>query len=461
MRLIWGRLVFNETFVYRFDTPNPFKKITKKSHRYIVNWGIRFASIGILLLFNLPAFATNGLNAIGFGAKSMGLAGADVAVVDDTYALNINPAGLDEIDQQHLDLYAAAALALDIGHKDQYGNDVEINNDMVMFGNIGYAQRLKDSPFTVGVGFFGQGGAGVEYPNLRTAFGTDDRLISQIRIARLNLGLSYRLQAKTSVGISIITTYADAEQEIFPQTSVYTGALATSFFGYELRKLKGYSPAVKFGLKHKLNRDLTFGMAYTNETALKLEGGYLISNKTALVNGKVVYRDAKIEGIKLPQELNLGLFYRINSKWDISTEFTWLDWSKAMYSSSLTASNPDNAAAPPMLQQTAITDWRDQYVLSIAAQYHYDSNMILRAGYNYGRNPIPSYTLSPILSVFDEHHFTFGSSHIINAAWQLHTAIEYIPSQKVTYTNPSLPFGVNAEERGEMISFHVTASHAW
>jgi len=207
-----------------------------------VNRGIRFAGIGILLLFNLPAFATNGLNAIGFGAKSMGLAGADVAVVDDTYSLNINPAGLDEIDQQHLDLYVAVAFALDMGHKDQYGNDVEINNDMVTFGNIGYAQRLEGSPVTVGVGFFGQGGAGIEYPNLQTAFGTQDKLISQIRVARLNLGLSYRLQANTSVGISIITTYADAEQEIFPETSVYSGTLATSFFGYGLRKLKVTAP---------------------------------------------------------------------------------------------------------------------------------------------------------------------------------------------------------------------------
>jgi len=159
---------------------------------------------------------------------------------------------------------------------------------------------------------------------------------------------------------------------------------------------------------------------------LNLEGGYLISNQTALGNGKVTYRDAKIEGIKLPQELNLGLFYRINAKWDISTEFTWLDWSKAMYSSRLTASNPDNASAPPTLQQTALMDWRDQYVFAIATQYHYDRDTILRAGYNYGRNPIPAYTQSPILNPFDEHHFTFGSSLIINAAWH------YIPQLNIS-----------------------------
>ena len=45
--------------------------------------------MGVLLLYNLFVFAANGLNAIGFGVNSMGLAGTDVAVIDDTYALSI------------------------------------------------------------------------------------------------------------------------------------------------------------------------------------------------------------------------------------------------------------------------------------------------------------------------------------------------------------------------------------
>lgn len=131
--------------------------------------GIRIARTSILLVFSLPVFASNGLNAIGFSAKSMGLAGADVAVVDDTYALNINPAGLAGIDQRPV---CGHCFCLDMGHKDEYGNDVEINNDIIMFGNIAYAQKLKNSPITVGAGLFGQGGAGVKYPNLKIAFGT-------------------------------------------------------------------------------------------------------------------------------------------------------------------------------------------------------------------------------------------------------------------------------------------------
>ena len=40
------------------------------------------------------AVASNGLNLIGYGAESVAMGGADVAVAADTLALNTNPAGI-------------------------------------------------------------------------------------------------------------------------------------------------------------------------------------------------------------------------------------------------------------------------------------------------------------------------------------------------------------------------------
>lgn len=50
-----------------------------------------------------PAFATNGINLIGFGAESTLMAGADIAVARDTSALNTNPVGLTQIRGQAFD----------------------------------------------------------------------------------------------------------------------------------------------------------------------------------------------------------------------------------------------------------------------------------------------------------------------------------------------------------------------
>ena len=116
--------------------------------------------------------ATNGINLIGFGAESIGMGGADLAVARDTTALNTNPAGLSQISNKRLDLYLAVANALDIRHEDMFGNNQTIDNEWANIADAGYAQQVGD--FTLGIGAFAQGGIGIVYKNLKTAFGTTD-----------------------------------------------------------------------------------------------------------------------------------------------------------------------------------------------------------------------------------------------------------------------------------------------
>src|SRR3546814_10415953 len=65
----------------------------------------------------------NGLNDIGYGAESAGMAGADLAVTGDPSALNINPAGLARIDNHAFNLGIEPFYFIDNHHRDQFGND--------------------------------------------------------------------------------------------------------------------------------------------------------------------------------------------------------------------------------------------------------------------------------------------------------------------------------------------------
>ena len=124
-------------------------------------------------------------------------------------------------------------------------------------------------------------------------------------------------------------------------------------------------------------------------------------------------------------------------------------------------SNPDNASAPPELQQTLLAEWRDQYVVAIGTEYHFSPKNTFRFGYNYGRNPTPSKRMTPTLNGTAQHHLTLGSSHRMDNDWLIHTAVEYIVKSSVTYTNPDLPFGTNTEDHGEAISFYITSTKRW
>ncbi len=416
----------------------------------------------LILLFCPPdAAASNGLNQIGFGAESIGMAGADLAVARDTSALNTNPAGLTRIKTSRLDLGFAVADTGNIRHRDVFGNDTKNANQYPRLGNIGYARRLQGYPLTVGLGVFAQGGAGNAYNNLNTAFGTRDDLSILFRVARITPGLAWQVNDRLSVGASVVGTYADLEQDFFPDTSFANPVdPSLSFFGFRLRRMNDFSAGIKLGLMYTFNDWLTLGAAYNNKVDINLKGRMTV-DLSALGLGKVTYRNAVAKGIDQPQELGVGAAIQATDRLLVSLEMSWINWSEAVNRGVTRASHPDNPGAPSTLGNTLNYNWRDQYVLAVGAAYQWNARTLLRAGYNYARNPIPNDNLNPLLNIIDKQHLTLGFGYTLDASWQVDGALEWSVRNDETYTNPELPFGANAEETGETLTLHLRLSRRW
>ena len=110
---------------------------------------------------------------------------------------------------------------------------------------------------------------------------------------------------------------------------------------------------------------------------------------------------------------------------------------------------------------TAPLNWHDPTVLAAGLAYAIDDSSLGYAGVNYGRNPIPSNTLNPLLASIGEWHLTGGLAHRLGDTWSLSGALEYMLPKKVTYDNPNLPFGAGAQERNSYLSLTVMLSRRW
>lgn len=408
-----------------------------------------------------PAAANNGLNLIGFGAESVGMAGADIAVARDSSALNTNPAGLAQISGRVFDFYGAAAYSLDVGHKDGFGNDARVSNHWIPVGTVGYAQRLEGTRVTLGAGVFAQGGAGNMFNRLTTAFGTNDELSAIFGAAKLSLGGAYQVTDRLALGASVSLVHAEARQKIFPNTSVFNPLNPpVSFFGLRLEDAAANSIGLKAGVQYAATDAVTLAATYTGKTALKLKDGKLAVNMTAIGLGVVNYRDARIDGLGFPREVALGAALRRGpTLW--SLKLAWLDWAGALASSTLTASNPDNPAAAPLLAQTQQVEWKNQVVFALGVAHELNERTTLWSGYNYGRNPGPTQNSNPLLAAIGEHHLTFGIARKLGQSWRAGAGIEYQSGAHVVYTNAALPFGPNAEERNRYVAFNVNLSRRW
>lgn len=416
-------------------------------------WRVTFV-VSVVWLLPSIALATNGLNMIGFGAQSVAMGGADVVVARDTTALNGNPAGLSNIGDQAMDLFSAVAYALDVNHADSLGNDAPVDNKFIGLGGMGYARRLQGKPLVVGVGLFAQGGAGSVYRNLAIPFGGRDELSSLFRIAKLSFGGAWQPDPRLSLGVSFALVYGDLQQKVFPQTSV------TGFSGYEIEGLHALKPGLKIGAQYRPSPDLTLGATYTTATDLPLTGGSLTANLAAQGLGKITYRDVRLTGLSLPQEVALGLAWQVNEPLLLAFKLAWLDWSRALERSHLTARNPDSPAAPAETVGVSTLNWRDQYVLALGMDFTLDARTHLLGGYNYGRNPIPAEHTQPLLATTAKHHLTFGVTHLGAGNWRQTFAAEYQPGNTVRYANPELPFGAS-EERNRNVALHFMLSRRW
>lgn len=418
------------------------------------------AALALLCLVPAPAYPTNGLSAIGFGAESGAMAGADLAVARDTAAMNSNPAGITQIPGNALDIYGGVVYPSSVAHQDQLGNDLEVSNRRAYLGGGGFTHRLGDGPVTAGIGLFGQGGAGNVYKNVITPFGTSDEFSSLFRIAKITPTVAYRFNEKLSFGVSLQMVYTDIRQKVFPETSYFDPAdPGHPFFGSDA-EMNGFGFGVKLGALYKFGDLLSLAAAYTSKMRLPLDGT-LVTNMSAAGLGKVTYQDASIEGMALPQEVDVGVAVRPFPPLLVAVKVAWLDWSAALETSTLRASSPDDPGAPPNLSLPSTMNWKDQYVFAIGIAYDLTEKAILRAGYNYGNNPIPENSLNPLLAAIAEHHVTFGGGYAISPKWQVSTAVEYAFSNSVTYHNPELPFGPGAEETLETILAQVMLSCRW
>lgn len=410
-----------------------------------------------MLVTASPAYATNGINLIGFGAESTLMGGADVAVARDTSALNTNPAGLTQIKAPLLDMFGSMLRTTDLVHKDPR-NEEHASNRYTFLGGGGYARPLENSDCTAGIGLFAQGGAGGVFDNLRTPFGNRDDLSSLFGIAKIIPGIGCQVNEKLSLGASLNIVYASIEQDFFSNTSVNLGG-GSAFAGYKLEDAAALRTGFKLGMQYHVTPALTLAATYTEKTELPMTGGTLVADYTALGLGKVKYADASVKGFALPREVAVGLAFKPTDEWLLSFKLNWLNWDDAINDIKLRATKPNNAAAPAVYPfPVAAADWKDQWVVATGVAYKWDDRTTLYAGHNYGKNPIPRQNSSPLLAGILEHHLTFGAARKIDQNWLMTGGVEWMLPVSVKYNSPLLG---DSEIRNEAIFLHFMLSRRW
>lgn len=414
------------------------------------------------ILLTLPAaaaWASNGLNLVGFGAESLGLGSADIAVSRDASAVNINPAGLTQLTGQRFDGYIVPFYSFNFAHSDEFNDDYEMDNPLGIFASAAYATQALHPDLRLGIGMFASGGTGINYDKLHTRFGTRDEYSAVLAITKVATAVAWQANPQLSLGLGLNVTYSSTRQKIFPDTSDASNPDAP-FFGLRIDGADGLSVNGRIGLQYKQTPNLTLGMSYATETDVKLRNGTATFNYEAIGLGRVKYRDARIDGFAMAREWGAGFAWQFAPKWMLAGELNWLDWSGALNDARLYATRPDNAAAPKEVSFAQSLDHRDQYVWGLGLAYQWSDRTTLRGGVNISPNAIPDRTLTPTLNLTADGEIDLGFTHRLRNGWEIASAMQLQSIKTERYDNPEQPFGPSKEDYG-VVAFTLQLSRSW
>ncbi len=376
------------------------------------------------------AFATNGYFAHGIGVKAKAMGGASIAFAEDGFGAASNPANLAQANDGYS--VGVSAFNPDRGISSSstsgayIGPNVDKNgNETSLFAIPEFAYvKTHNDKIKYGVVVYGNGGMNVEYAGL--VYDSSTRTSTNLEQLIIAPTVSYKLDDKNTLAASVNVIYQTFEATGLNMFTCYTGSGNCST-GAGVANPGGYGVddsmgvGVKLGWTGKLSDTLTGGAYYQPKTSMDKFSAYK-------------YLFAQAGGFDIPETYGAGVAIKANPKTTVA-----LDVVQINYSGIKSLANPNNHNYANTIlgaEDGKGFGWKDMTVYKLGVAHQMDANTTIRAGWNYGKQPISLDQLdfNVLAPAVVEHHFTAGLTRVLDKNSDVSLHAMYAP--KVTLTGP-------------------------
>jgi len=148
--------------------------------------------------------------------------------------------------------------------------------------------------------------------------------------------------------------------------------------------------------------------------------------------------------LALPQQVGLGVAWSgLADRLTLSTDGRWINWADASGYSDF--------------------GWEDQWTVGVGAQYELiDNKLTVRAGYNYGKNPLRTQSFNQdVMSIIGfpaivEHHLGLGLGYQINDAFVVNIAWVHAFENTMSSSSPDGMAGIESSLSEDTIDVGLT-----
>jgi long-chain fatty acid transport protein len=386
------------------------------------------ASAAILAVAG-SAMATNGDNMIGVTPASEAMGGLGVGMpIGSVDSIFRNPAWMNS-EKGFTVSFGGILFMPDVkgrynGTTSKDSGYVSSRANLFTVPEIGITNRINDQ-VVIGIAAYGVSGMGVDYRN------KDQRLANMhttLQFMRIIPAVSYQVNPNLSVGVGLDLAWGSLDMG-----ATMIDSSSSKPYNAGGGQSSSYGVGAQLGIGYKVG-DLTVGFNYQSPVSMKYKHVFDSDNK----NG---YEDLKLQQ---PQEVSAGIGYKVLPNLKVGLDLRWINWSDA--------------------DGYKQFKWKDQTVIAVGGEYQVNPALKLRAGYNYGKSPIRSYsglsgthtnTIPNLAQPFPdfnvqwfnligfpaitEHHITLGGSYQFTKNFAVDLAYAHAFEKKVESSgkNPS------------------------
>ena len=424
--------------------------------RFIQKSLIAAISVGIAGV-SIQAHATNGYFAHGYGTKAKGMAGAGVAYPQDSLAAATNPAGMVWIgnrwdlgaevfapDRTATTAWGNTAIDPDTGAYDPAnartydGNGNGFGESWFLIPEFGYNHMINND-LSLGVSVFGNGGMNTTWNGPIYSEGTTG-IDTAIDLAQLFISptVSWKVNKNHSIGLAVNLIYQRIKLEGISDFCGFTpGGNPEGCFDGPQTGLsdQGYSGStgagVRLGWLGKFDNGVSVGASWQSRSRMSRFKKY---DQLFAENGD----------FDIPSTWTLGVAFELMPKVNVA-----FDVQKINYTEINSVANPNTGwndlFADGVLDNPLGSDagpgfgWSDMTVYKLGFDYQYSKNLVMRAGWNHGSQPVSASEVqfNVLAPAVVEDHLTFGFTWTMQGGGELSGYFMHALEETVTGTSNS------------------------
>ncbi|HLX70871.1 MAG TPA: outer membrane protein transport protein, partial [Verrucomicrobiae bacterium] len=345
---------------------------------------------GVTMLGSLIAHA-EGFRNPPPGTFDLGRAGGRIAQVDDSSAVQQNPANIIDLLTPQLQ-FTPTVVYIHADYRSPSGQTASTKDPWKFLPNLFATMPLYDGKLALGLGVTVPYGLGNEWNTHSSAYAFPTGAwryqapyLAQLTTYNVNPTIALKANDHLSLGAGLDVMYSQVSlRQFFPWFLATENPASPD--GHVAVNADGIGAGANFGATIRVTEHQRLALTVRTPIRVDYQGHFEVNNVPAPLGGGQI-RDQFKTSIKFPTILAAGYGIDLTDKIRVETDVEWLQFSN-FKSLELNSAAASSLGFPKSIPE----NWRDTFTVGIGGDWKFATNWVARASYQYYESPVPDST---------------------------------------------------------------------